>query len=289
MGGEAVIASVLALPVYTVDGWAGNTVDGDGVEWWVTKENGWSAGPGVRLELADRPQRDGSFDARSFRSARVITLEGTAVAPDGDTRERAKDRIAAVLSDGSALAEFVVRERTVTRRAMVRLSDGTKVTDTTPVSFDWSLQVTAPDPLRYGADPHELSCGLPAPGPGITFPLTFPLTFGQSVDGSLGVVNAGSATTWPVWTVTGPCTQPVIRNDSTGEWLAFSLSLFDGDVLTVDTAARTVFLGGASRRAALQPRSTWFGLPPGSTTISFDAFDDTASGTLAVSWRDAWI
>jgi len=289
MGGEAVINGVLALPTYTVDGWAGNTIDGDGVEWWVTKEDGWSSGPGIRLELADRPQRDGSFDAPSFRAARVITLEGTAVAPDEDARERAKDRLAAVLADGSVLGELSVQERTVVRRASVRLSAGSKVSDTTPVSFDWSLQLTAPDPLRYGFDVHELSCGLPQPGPGITFPVAFPLAFGEPVGGTMAAANAGTATTWPLWTVTGPCTQPVIRNDSTGEQLAFSLSLAEGDVLTVDAAARTVFLGGASRRAALLPRSSWFGLPPGPTAIGFDAFDDGASGTLTLSWRDAWI
>ncbi|RSD23556.1 phage distal tail protein [Amycolatopsis eburnea] len=289
MGGETLSAVSLALPVYEVDGWAGNVVDADGVEWWVTKEDGWSTGPGVRLELSDRPQRDGAFDAPSFRSARVITLEGTAVAPDEDAHERAKDRIAAVLADGSVPAELVVRERTVTRRALVRLSAGTKVSDTTPVSFDWSLQVTAPDPLRYGEDVHELSCGLPEPGQGITFPLRFPLVFGQAQGGTLALVNAGTATTRPVWTITGPCTQPVIRNDSTGERLAFSLSLAEGDVLTVDTAARTVFLGTASRRSVLQPRSSWFGLPPGSTAIGFEAFDDGEAGTLTVRWRDAWI
>lgn len=289
MGGEAVIAGVLALPVYTVDGWAGNTVDGDGVEWWVTREDGWSSGPGVRLELSDRPQRDGAFDAPSFRSARVVTLEGTAVAPDEDARERAKDRIAAVLVDGADLVELAVRERTVTRRALVRLSAGTKVVDTTPVSFDWSVQLTAPDPLRYGAEVHQASCGLPRPGAGIAFPLVFPLEFGEPADGTLAVTNAGTTVAWPVWTVRGPCTQPVIRNDATGERLVFALSLTEGDVLVVDTAARTVFLGGASRRAALLPTSTWFGLPPGNTTIGFSAFDNTASGTLTVSWRDAWI
>ncbi|HWO58541.1 MAG TPA: phage tail protein [Umezawaea sp.] len=289
MGGEAVITGVLAVPVYAVDGWAGNTVDGDGVEWWVTKEDGWSSGPGVRLEMSERPQRDGSFDAPSFRSARVVTLEGTAIAPDEDARERAKDRIAAVLADGSGLAELSVRERTVTRRALVRLSAGTKVIDTTPVSFDWSVQLTAPDPLRYGSEPHQVSCGLPKPGAGISFPLAFPLEFGEPADGSLAAANAGTTVAWPVWTITGPCTQPVIRNDSTGERLAFSLNLADGDVLVVDTAARTVFLGGASRRAALLPRSAWFGLPPGNSTISFGAFDNTASARLTVSWRDAWI
>lgn len=279
----------LLLPTYTVDGWSGNTVDGDGVEWWVTSEEGWSGGPEVRLELAARPQRDGTFDAPSFRAARVITIEGTAVAPDPDTRERAKDRIAAVLGDGSRLAELSVQERTTTRRALVRLSAATKITDRTPDSFDWSLQLTAPDPARQGAVVHTASCGLPRPGIGLTFPVTFPLTFGEPAGGSLALANAGTAVAWPVWTITGPCDQPVIRNNSTGEWLGFGLRLLDGDALVVDVSARTVRLGGASRRAAMLPRSTWFGLPPGSTNVDFGATKVEEAGALTVTWRDAWI
>src|SRR4051794_6022165 len=103
------MAGVLQLPVYTVDGsWSGNTVDGDDVEWWVSEEEGWSNPPEVRLELAARPQRDGAFDAPSFKSARIITLAGTAIAPDPATKERAKDRLAALLYDGSRLADLTV-------------------------------------------------------------------------------------------------------------------------------------------------------------------------------------
>lgn len=283
------MSTPLVLPVFTVDGWSGNTVDDDGVEWWVTKEDGWSSGPDVRLSLASRPQRDGGFDAASFRSVRVITLEGVAIAPDRDTKERAKDRLGAVLADGSVLSELTVQERTVVRRALVRLSSGTKIVDKTPYTFEFSLQVTAPDPLRHGADVHRASCTLPRPGPGVDFPLTFPVYFGDPVGGSLGLTNAGTALAWPVWTITGPCRQPIIRNDSTGERLAFGLRLLEGDTLTVDVAARTVLLGGASRRSALLPRSTWFGIPPGSTAIGFDAFDPAESGTLTVTWRDAWV
>jgi hypothetical protein len=289
MGGEDVMSEPLVLPVFTVDGWSGNAVDGDGVEWWVTKEDGWSSGPDLRLSLASRPQRDGGFDAESFRSVRVITLEGLAIAPDPDTRERAKNRIAAVLADGSALTELIVQERTLTRRAMVRLSAGTKVVDKSPYTFEYSLQVTAPDPLRLGVEVHTATCGLPRPGPGVDFPLTFPLQFGEPASGSLALTNTGTATVWPLWTITGPCGQPVIRNDSTGQRLAFGLRLLDGDTLAVDVAARTVVLGGASRRAALLPRSAWFGLPPGNTTIGFDALDSTESGTLTATWRDAWL
>jgi hypothetical protein len=302
MGGEALMGDILQLPVYAVAaGWAANTVDDDGVEWWVTEEDGWSAPPEVRLELASRPQRDGSFDAPSFLAARVVTLTGTAVAPDQDTKERAKDRLAGLLAGGASLADLTVRERTVTRTARIRLSGQTKISDQTPYTFTWSVQLTAPDPLRYGTDTATASCGLPQPAAGLTFPIqapggtgpssTWPLDFGQPAGGSLALANAGTAISWPVWTVTGPCDNPAIRNASTGEWLAFGLSLSVGDTLWVDTAARTVRLGapdGPSRRAALVTGSTWFGLPPGETTVTFDAQRTDSSAVLAVTWRDAW-
>jgi len=284
------MADALQLPVYTVDGWVANAVDDDGVEWWVTEEDGWSGPPEVRLELASRPQRDGSFDAPSFLAARVITLGGTAIAPDPDTKERAKDRLAALLADGSTLADLTVQERTVQRSARVRLSGQTKIADQTPYTFAWSVQLTAPDPVRYGTVPQAASCGLPQPGHGLTFPLTgWPLDFGEPSGGSLALTNAGTATTAPVWTIAGPCDQPIIRDVSGGTWLAFGLQLADGDRLVVDVAARTVRLGGASRRAALMPGSSWFGLRPGLTGVTFDALRTDAPAVLSVTWRDAWI
>lgn len=284
------MGQTLHLPVFTVDGWSGNTVDDDGVEWWVTSENGWSSTPPVRVELVNRPQRDGAFDAPSFRGARVITLDGTAIAPDIGTKERARDRLAAVLADGSRLVELVVHEHLVTRRALVRLSAPTKIADTTPYTFDWSLQLTAPDPIRYGVAQHSALCGLPQPGAGLGFPLvTWPLDFGVSVEGSMALVNAGTVTTWPVWTVTGPCNQPVIRHATSGQALGFGLSLLEGDVLVVDVAARTIRLNGASRRAALLPGSAWFGLAPGTTGVEFDAVRTDTPAVLSATWRDAWI
>ena len=283
------MSETLQLPVFTVDGWAGNTLDDDGVEWWVTGESGWSSTPPVRLELANRPQRDGAFDAPSYRGARVVTLEGRAIAPDPDVRERAKDRLAAVLADGSALAELSVRERQVTRMAMVRLSAETKIADTTPLTFDWSLQLTAPDPIRYGLERHTVFCGLPRPGEGIGFPIEkWPLNFRPSSGGSMALTNAGTVTTWPVWTVTGPCDRPVIRHATSGASLGVDLSLLGGDVLVIDVAARTVRFNGASRRAALFPGSAWFGISPGTTGVEFDARRTDTPAVLSATWRDAW-
>ncbi|HZN17198.1 MAG TPA: hypothetical protein VFB84_03260 [Micromonosporaceae bacterium] len=282
--------TTLQEPVFAVDGWTGNTVDDLGVEWWVTKEEGWAGSPPLRLSLADRPERDGAFDSPSYRGPRVVTLEGTAVAPDRSTKEYAKDRLAAVLADGSSTAELTVREPHATRRALVRLSAETKITDVTPYTFAWSVQLTAPDPMRYGVDLRTAFCGLPQPGLGISFPIPqWPLDFGTPNGGSMVLANAGTATTWPVWTVTGQCDQPVIRDAGSGRWLGFGLRLYGGDVLVVDVAARTVRLNGASRRAALLPGSTWFGLAPGSTGVDFGALRTDTPAVLSASWRDAWI
>lgn len=283
--------STMQQPVFAVDGWAGNTVDESGVEWWVTKEEGWSSPPAVRLTLTDRPERDGAFDAPSYRAVRVVTLEGTAIAPDRISRELAKDRLAAVLADGSALVPLLVTEPHVTRQALVRLSAETKITDRKAGAFDFSLQMTAPDPLRYSFELNGASCPLPTSAGGLAFPLSFPLDFGKgSTGGRLSLRNAGTAPSWPVWRISGPCDGPVITNTVTGAEIAFGLTLRSGETLDVDTDARTVLLQGtASRRSFLLPGSDWFALRPGLTQVAFRAAQHDPQALLRAEWRDAWI
>jgi len=297
MGGEAMTTilgrepgTTLQEPVFDVDGWAGNTVDDLGVEWWVTKEEGWSTSPPLRLSLVDRPERDGAFDSPSYRSPRVITLEGSAVAPDRSAKEHAKDRLAAVLNDGGVLRPLVVTEPHVTRRLLVRLSAETKISDRKNGVFDFSLQLTAPDPLRYSAALNAASCPLPTSSGGVTFPLSFPLDFGEgSSGGRLQLDNRGTAPSWPVWRIAGPCTDPVVINPETGEQLAFGLTVQAGEVLVVDSDARTVLLQGtASRRSFLLPDSEWFPLRPGSNRIGFRAAQTESAARLTAEWRDAW-
>ncbi|MEV7091148.1 phage tail protein [Streptomyces sp. NPDC093085] len=281
----------LQQPVFEVDGWAGNTVDEAGVEWWVTAEQGWASTPPVRLALTDRPERHGAFDAPSYRGPRVITLEGTAVAPGRAAKEAAKDRLAAVLADGTALLPLVVTEPHASRRVLVRLSSETKITDRKAGAFEFSLAMTAPDPLRYSARLNTRTCTLPSSSGGLVFPLEFPLDFGPgSSGGRLVPENAGTAPTCPVWRISGPCVDPVITNTAGGADLSFGLTLQEGDYLVVDTDARTVLLQGtASRRSTLLPGSDWFPLPPGPTPVLFRARAYEPAARLTAEWRDAWL
>jgi hypothetical protein len=278
----------LQLPVYTADVWAGNAVDPDGVEWWVTKEQGWNDTPEMRLGLVNKARADGAFDSPGYRSPRVITLEGMAIAPSWEAKELAKNRLAAVFADASVLGTFQVQEQLFDRQVRARLSDHAKMADRTRTTFEWSLQLTAPDPMRYGSVAYQANCGLPRPGAGLNFPMAFPLDFGTPVGGRLTLTNQGTAPASPVWTIQGPCAQPTIVNQNTGQRLTFSLTL-GSETLVVDTAARTVLLGDASRRSTLEPGSAWFTLPPGTTSVVFEAADNSAAAQLTASWRDTWI
>ncbi|RSM63678.1 phage tail protein [Amycolatopsis sp. WAC 01376] len=282
--------TVLQQPVFSVDGWAGNTVDAEGVEWWVTKEEGWASSPAVRLTMTDRPERDGAFDAPSYRSPRVITLEGTAIAPDRISKERAKDGLAAVLNDGSRLFPLVVTEPHAVRRAMVRLSGESKIMDKKAGAFEFSVQVTAPDPLRYSAELRVATCPLPSSAGGLSFPLAFPLDFGTGATGGrLSLENNGTVAAWPTWKISGPCADPVLINTQTGEELAFQIQLAAGEVLVVDTDARTVLLQGlASRRSVMLPHSRWFPLVRGGIDVAFRAGAYNPAARLTAEWRDAW-
>lgn len=138
---------------------------------------------------------------------------------------------------------------------------------------------------------------------GVTFPLTFPLAFGAVTPVTITVTNNGTQTVYPVFTITGPCTNPTILNGTTGAQLQFinplqtSYTVPSGNQLVVTTQpgsqSAAYYSGGVSAGSAggwLQPGSTWFGLPPGTTTIQFLTSDASPTGaTLDIEWSDAYL
>jgi hypothetical protein len=152
------------------------------------------------------------------------------------------------------------------------------------------LELRAPDPLIYSLTRHSVSAGLPSPTAGLHFPVTFPATFGASTGGSMVAVNAGTENTYPVVTITGPCTTPSVSLASTGQFLTVSLTLGASDTLVIDMGARTITLNGtASRANQIVTGSSWWGLPPGSNTIGVSSQDSASVAALfTCAWYDAW-
>lgn len=95
------------------------------------------------------------------------------------------------------------------------------------------LQLMAPDPWFLG-DEQTIRFGLGAPVPFFPIP---PVTLSAStVQGQFSVdLSDMDAPAFPVWTVTGPGSDLVLRNESSGRQLSVGVALGVGESLTIDT------------------------------------------------------
>lgn len=135
----------------------------------------------------------------------------------------------------------------------------------------------------------------PPPHRGLVGPLTTPLTMtGQSDSRTPGKVDiAGNRPTWPVITITGPISQPLV--DVIGRWrLGLDLTLATGERVVIDPRpwARTVLRNGNAsvagslyRSAPLMPQMR---LPVGRQDIVLRGVDETGTAHMTIAWRNAY-
>lgn len=123
---------------------------------------------------------------------------------------------------------------------------------------------------------------------GFGFDLGFSFGFGGSsgTDGVF-VTNVGNRPTPPVFTITGPCDTPSIRDDTNGHVLSFSIILGAGETLVIDTQYKTVKLNGSVNRRGTLQDPDWFYLEPGQTFIRYNAISGVGS-SMEIRFRSAW-
>lgn len=155
------------------------------------------------------------------------------------------------------------------------------------------VQMSATDPRIYDDVVSSQAVGLTIAAGGWTFPWTFPWTFTTSSGGLVVAVNNGTYNCPPYITITGPCLNPRIEQQTTGQTLQFNTQLNSGDVLAIDCYAGSAILNGTvSRLNALAPGSyiTNIQAVPGSNTFGFYSADGSATGAqMTVNWTSCWI
>lgn len=282
------MTTTLYGPTWQLDTWQGNVTDDNAVDWIVSSEDGWSSTPAIRGDSSDLPGGDGGYDTNPLYGPRVISLSGSAVGPDSSTIASAKRQFAALL-EASRGGTLTVTEGEVVLSCAVRPSGPFRVTDTAPYAFDWQMQLTAPDPRKYGPSV-EQTTGMAASSGGLSFPVSFPADFGTSTSGAVFCANDGTVASWPVLRITGPVVNPRVWNPDTGDGLTFALTIGAGEYVDVDTGARTVlYQGAASRRSTVSVSGRWVPVLPGGSQLSWGADTYSASAFLTVTSRSAWI
>lgn len=254
--------------------------------------------PAPRAVTDLRPNDHGATDATRYYGPRTIELTGNIVAASPEALWAAADALKAVLSLGAwRVLRFRRRGLSYFERCLVRVDSAVDMPLIlgTDRYLAYGVSLFAPDPRFYS---DTLSQGSYDPTGsaegGLKFPLDFPLNFNGAVgQAQLEVVNEGTISTPPTIVVTGPVLNPIIDNDTTGQSIyTRECGLSAGVTLELDTAVRSVLLGGTTSRPDLIDVSLtdWWYLAPGQNLLRLRGSGMSAGVTeLAVTFRSARI
>lgn len=264
----------------SIGDWAGvesGHTDSTGVQWVFSELEGWFDGPPSRTNFTDRPQYDGAFDAPEHAGLRVITLKGrfgVDRAADRPALAAARQATQALCYHGTRLLRVTTDDEDLT--ALVRRSDAPTCTPVGALAFDFEVQLSAPDPIRYAPTPSRAGADLAAQQPGgleFATGLDFGgggLSFGNTPNPSvLYMGNAGTADVLPTFQFNRPVSLPVLSNGANGGRLEYLGDVAAGQTLTFDCKNRRVLLSGISRRNKMG-------------RCDFESFAVPARGTLRV-------
>jgi hypothetical protein len=258
----------------------------------------------VRTADVEPPGEDGLWLGADYYTGRTVRIPAGIKVPGNEAGaldvlaqlEDATSDDAVRLIGGATLdlrLKFPGRDARVVRGRVRQLE-----ADLTTVKHGWiplDIEFTAADHLFY-ADTAE-SASIPLGGlteGGMTFPLMFPFTI-EDTAGAVGrpgfLTVAGTAPTWPLLRINGPCANPTVKHVATGRTLTVQASLAAGEWIQIDTRPgwRSVLRNNGGG-APLSPTSRidTFQFLPGVNEIHWTATDPTLTSTLAVTWWPAF-
>lgn len=126
-----------------------------------------------------------------------------------------------------------------------------------------------------------------------TFFPFFPLRLsGSEVFADATVTNDGNVEAWPVWTIGGPGSSPILRNLTTGDMLSLPVTLLAGESVAIDTrpGAKTVTKqDGTSLFGSLASPPALWPLAQGSNSIRIEMSGATSVSSVTLTWRRRWL
>lgn len=130
--------------------------------YWPASMAGWSTRV-TKTQRTPKPTLPGSYRAPNPTAEKVISLTGYCIAPSADVRAKAEDRLQALCPDPDILYRMDVTEENGARFRFVEL-ESVDIRRFNEQVFAYTIQVVAPDPMKYGTELMSSSVGLPSAG-----------------------------------------------------------------------------------------------------------------------------
>lgn len=262
-----------------------------GFTWW-TALTGWDS-PSPRITVTDRPGADGAFWTPGYHGTRSIGLAGLVHAATLDDLDLARRHLASVTNLVRQLGTIVVGDPVLGTQTEVLRREALRwrvlYAQEGEAFAEFSIGLVSPSAMLMSSTLRSATTTLATVTTGAAFPLAFPIAFGGGTSSQILAINSGTVDTPVRLELAGPLTNPTVIHDTTGSRIRLAITIPAGDVLVIDSDARSITLGGASRRSTVLGRPEWFHLVPGDNTVRLAAESTDPAGRLTAYWRDAEI
>lgn len=124
------------------------------------------------------------------------------------------------------------------------------------------------------------------------FPLLPVQLVASSILGSTTLVNDGDAEAFPIYTITGPVTNPAIANATNGTFITINQTLLAGETITIDTreGVKTVLKGdGTNLYSSMASGSSLAPLQSGSNAMTFTVLGATTNTSVVISYQNRYL
>lgn len=276
----AVVASVPTKPGDSLTGdpgqveWNG-TLWGTGTDFTVQEITGWRSMPSLDNLNVQRPSRHGAWAARRLAQQRLVTirLQPNSISDPTEIDDLLDqlDQVTGVLEDETEWP-LVIKGYGTPYLAFGALSDRD-----IPMDGDYSAGAPTASVLIVCSDPRRYSLNRT----GVDLP----------VDEDVDVTNAGNVATHPVLRIPGPVVDPTITNLTLDRVLQFSLTIADGEQMSIDADAGTVVIGSESQMTTLTGISvpvTEFVLARGVNSLRYSVGSGGTNPVVCL-YRDSWL
>jgi hypothetical protein len=249
--------------------------------------------PNVRQSVEDIPEYDGAVFGNFYYGSRPVTFRGRIVSSSATSRNLAVvqlQRALHALRDDATIWAYPTGLPPMRAKARIQ---NLRVTGGFVKEFQ--IGMICADPRLYSQDLHSLSTTASTGSVvGAPWPIAWPAVWGGGT-GATAFVNAnnvGNIGSPPIMRVSGPITDPVVVNATTGESIYLdNLTLGVGDYVDLEVDSRTAIastVGNVYSRVRF-PATTWWLLEPGNNTVELRGSSSGSGAQLTVYWRDAWV
>jgi hypothetical protein len=252
-----------------------------------------------------RPNVHGLFPTYTYMQKRVIHMEGDIFGADfNDFIIKRQQLIGPFIpqpelgfkSSGQLIVKYSGLNEAVVAECYLDGLPQVPLEALSPSRGTYAITLQCFDPILYGANQLVVKTGLPGASGGFVFPITFPLNFtlGQGGGGVVNVTNSGNASVYPVATIYGPCVSPsLVLKLTSGAQLTITLTglqLNTGDYVVLDFKNRTVTTNTqGSAYSFLQAGSVWWQIPPGTSQVTFLAFDASGAAHAEIAYSNGYM